>query len=172
MLLDAFRDSRSWASSVWYRWVLSPGTDPESLVDRGGLKSPFGGLTRALGWRNLPGSSEAWREAAHRASQQLLSALGPWSRTLLAVLFLLALKKLLSGWRSLHWSRKDPQVLLARFAKGVTRAIRAPNNGLDRQWSDTLLELRFSGMTAKSRERRRATGSLWQVVRDYWGGSV
>ncbi len=171
-LLDSFRDSRSWASSVWYRWILSPGTDPESLLESRGGASSFASFGRALRWKNLPASSEAWRQAAQLYSRRILESMGPWSKGVFSLALLLGLGKALAAWRALHWSRRDPAVFLARLANAPARILRAPIPRLDRQWTDTLLELRFSGMEAHSPERRRALASLWQVVRDYWLGSV
>lgn len=175
-ILGLLRDSRSWASSTWYRWILSPGTDPESLLESRGSSSPFTAFGRSLEWKNIPRTSDAWREAAQRGSKWVLGWLGPWTKTMLLILAALALWKGAQSWKSMHWSRRDLRVQLPRLASRIARLLRRADPALERQRADALLELRFSGLSAHalhdSTQRRHALRRLWQVVRDYWLGSV
>ena len=76
------------------------------------------------------------------------------------------------AWRRRHWSRRSSALLLAKCLKAAAKPWRQPRPALERQWNDTLLAIRYSGMLPRSAAHRGAMLTLWTVVRAYWIGSV
>jgi len=136
-LMDLYQGSSHWASSQWYRWVLSP--KPE--------RKPS--LIPAL--PDLPEVPEhkEWTQAGRWAElfkKFLKEHQALFVVTMLALAFVLSrlALRILRWARGLHWSRRSPRVLSRRFRFALKRSRISDPSQIKIQ--QTLLRLRFSNL--------------------------
>jgi hypothetical protein len=144
--LDFLQESRNWASSHWYRFVLRPAETPESLMQGGW--NPFAG--GGFSWKGLSIPQRSWQALVRSLTDRVRQ-----SRALrLAALFfawaIAAAGVLMAGcltlrFRALHWTRKSPQLIVRRMRHRLRQAFDARPER-EAAFEEILLRMRFSGM--------------------------